>query len=397
MSETICLKNEVHLYGTRRKSIAIMSVYDPDGIIDDYIIYYLNSLKKVTERIIVAVNGQIDLEGESKLQKVADDIFIRPNKGFDFGAYKDVIDNYLPYEIWDKYEEIILCNDTCFGPFVPFETIFDVMDRRGLQFWSINYRDNLLLPYYESYFMVFSGKALGLLKSFFRETVDDSITEISYAQGYEHSLSELIMQQKILSGFYTSGQETYPNLDIYKAPDYAIEYLGLPFLKKRCFSPKIMQKDNCCKALNLIQKNTDYPIEYIFRSISRNYGLDMEKENIEAPNKSFPHSFWKFYISHQELISFCRKHKKVYLYGKGYMSVFILARFRRYMNEFSGYIVSDGHYTKEMEADRKTYPLSMIDKSAPIIVALLEKNTQDVKETLKGYPNAVFLSVPNNL
>ena len=38
-------------------TIAIMSVYDPDGIVDDYIIYFLLSLKKVADRIIIAVNG----------------------------------------------------------------------------------------------------------------------------------------------------------------------------------------------------------------------------------------------------------------------------------------------------------------------------------------------------
>lgn len=385
------------MIGNRKKTLALMSIYDPEGIVDDYIIYYLRELRKVATRIIALINGRINTESEKRLREVVEDVYIRQNKGFDFGAFKDVLENYLPPKILNEYQELILCNDTCFGPFISFEQIFADMDERNLEFWSINYRDNVLLPYYESYFMVFAGKALGLIKDFLRDTVNPKITKIEYAQGYEHSLSELIMQRKVAAGYFTSGQENYPNLDIYKAPDYAIRYLGLPFMKKRCFSFKILEKDNCQAALEIIRENTDYPIEYIFYSVKRCYGLDIEKNDLGIARKSLPHSFWKFYISRPEVIFFCNKNKKVYLYGKGYMSVFILARFQRYMNEFGGYIVSDEYYTEEMKADEMVYPLSMIDTNTPIIVALLENKSKEVRGLLRGYFNVVFLSIAEKM
>ena len=55
-------------------SLAIMSVYDPDGIIDDYIIFYLTSLKTVADRIIVVINGKLNVSGEHKLRTVTDEI-----------------------------------------------------------------------------------------------------------------------------------------------------------------------------------------------------------------------------------------------------------------------------------------------------------------------------------
>lgn len=227
--------------------LAVLSVYDPDGMIDDYIVYYIDSLKTVADRIVVVVNGRLGAEGEHKLRKAADDIYMRSNTGFDFGAYKDVLLNRMPDRIWDDYRELILCNDTCFGPFVPFEKIFNSMDKRKLEFWSIHYMDNELLPHYQSYFMVFSGKALGLIKAFLEKVVDEKIVDIAYVQGYEHSLSESMMQQKSISaGYYTSGQEDYPNLDIYRSPDYAIRYLGLPFLKKMFPSSAVNRKKLLC-------------------------------------------------------------------------------------------------------------------------------------------------------
>ena len=64
------------MYTIQRKSITIMSVYDAEGIIDDYVLYYLNSLRKATDRVVVAVNGYVNAEGNDRLQRVADDIFI---------------------------------------------------------------------------------------------------------------------------------------------------------------------------------------------------------------------------------------------------------------------------------------------------------------------------------
>lgn len=382
------------MIGNRKKTLALMSIYDPEGIVDDYIIYYLRELRKVATRIIALINGRINTESEKRLREVVEDVYIRQNKGFDFGAFKDVLENYLPPKILNEYQELILCNDTCFGPFISFEQIFAKMDKCNLDFWSINYRDNTLLPYYESYFMVFAGRTLTLIREFLRDVVDANTTKMECAQGYEHNLSELIMQKEVAAGYFTFGQENYPNLDIYKSPDYAIRCLGLPFMKKRCFSPQIMEKDNCQAALQIIQKNTDYPLQYILRSVRRCYGLDIEKYNLGIARNSLPHSFWKFYVSRQEVILFCKKYKKIYLYGKGYMAGFLMARYRRYMNEFGGYIVSDEYYTKEMETDMMVYPLSKISRNTSIIVALLEKTSQEVRGLLKGYSHALFLSVP---
>ena len=35
--------------------LAVLSVYDPDGMIDDYIVYYIDSLKTVADRIVVEI------------------------------------------------------------------------------------------------------------------------------------------------------------------------------------------------------------------------------------------------------------------------------------------------------------------------------------------------------
>ena len=49
------------------KRLAILSVYDENGIVDRYLEFYINSLLEVVDRLIIVVNGKI---GESDLKKI---------------------------------------------------------------------------------------------------------------------------------------------------------------------------------------------------------------------------------------------------------------------------------------------------------------------------------------
>lgn len=377
-------------------SITIMSIYDPCGIVDDYIIFYLSSLKTVTDRIIIAVNGELTSTGKSKLSTVTDEIYIRKNTGFDFGAYKDVVENYLRPEEITQYQELILCNDTCFGPFIPFTDIFSEMNVEDLGVWSINYMDDCLLPHFQSYFLVFRGEGIKIILDFLHEEVDSRTTELAQVHGYEHALSEILLMEGVKSDFYTSKTHVSHNIDIFRAPDYAIKYLGFPMLKKKAFSEDFYKKENCLGALYLIAENTGYPLRYILESVKRIYQKDVKNEMI-SPYRSDIYTFGGNDTTREEVIEFCRKHRKVYVYGNGYMSVLFMARFRRYMNEFGGYIVSDDYFEKGFYKGEKIYPLSCIERNTPIVVALMKQSTLQVMDKILGWENVLFLSLkPEN-
>lgn len=57
---------------------------------------------------------------------------VRENAGYDAGAYKFAIFKYLKIEEIRQYEELILCNDTFIGPFVPLKDIFDTMAKESV-------------------------------------------------------------------------------------------------------------------------------------------------------------------------------------------------------------------------------------------------------------------------
>lgn len=375
------------------QTLAVMSIYDAEGVIDDYVVFYLDSLKKVVDRLIVAVNGKLTDEGEEKLSALTKEVYIRPNIGFDFGAYKDVLENYLQPEELCCYDELVLCNDTCYGPFVPFTEIFTQMRRTDAELWSINYVEDSLLPHFQSYFLNFRGEtAIKLAMNFLREKVDAGNTELLQACGYEHGLSEVILSSNIKTDYYTSKVQGFHNLDIYGAPDYAMEILNYPMLKKKAFSKNLALQDNCRRALQIIAQRKNYPVSYILKNVARMYHRDFSYalcNKYQTEIKFFERNC----VSTQDVIMFCKKHKKIYLYGNGLMSFQFLARFEQYIQDFVGYIVSDEYYSGSSYHDKKVYTLSQIADDASIVVALMKRSAMEVRGKLQGRSNILFLSI----
>lgn len=166
---------------TKTNRTAVYFFFDKDGVIRDYNLFFINSLKDVAQRILVVSNGQLTEESLKKLKRLNIDIYTRENKGFDVWAYKDAMD-YIGWKDIVACDELILCNFTCYGPIYPFQEMFDTMAQRNCDFWGAAKhpeQQNYLLPnnqgwIYEhimSYFMVIRHNML--VSPYFKEYWDN--------------------------------------------------------------------------------------------------------------------------------------------------------------------------------------------------------------------------------
>lgn len=114
--------------------IGIFCFYDKEGIVDEYVEFLLKELCRCLSSLVIIINGNVSVKGRLILEKYTDEIYIRDNKGFDGGAYKDVLINMLGWSRIQKYDELVLCNDTFYGPFVSFESIFNDMESTRADF-----------------------------------------------------------------------------------------------------------------------------------------------------------------------------------------------------------------------------------------------------------------------
>ena len=366
------------------KRLCIFSLYDPEGQIDEYIYYWLKEFCKICDRIIVVSNGH--LKREHRLSQYAEQIIERENTGFDGGAYADVLTNHLSYEEIQKFDEIILCNDTCYGPFVPMEEIFEEMDSKENDFWGIQLWDEGYAKWINSFFWVFRNKVIADKGwyAYFKDRIDQSAISMAEAYGnYEMGLNLWLAEHGYMAGYYAIPVEMH-NM---KCPDYFIEKKKFPFLKKRSFCPEHYHEDNLRRALGLIRES-GYDLNLIILNISRKYEISdeiklmagsaaMDEQYLKYETKEY--SVDKASKTPEEIIEFIQKNndKDMYVYGAGAFGSRVYLVFRSYIKNFKGFVVSKKSMNSVL--GEKMYGIDEIDfERSAIIIGMDKKNTTEV-------------------
>ncbi len=81
--------------------------------LSDHVVFQLNEMRPLFEKIIVVSNSQLSPNDLSRL--TYDEFIQRKNSGFDFAAWSDGIE-HVGWEELIKFDSVTLMNDTCFGP-----------------------------------------------------------------------------------------------------------------------------------------------------------------------------------------------------------------------------------------------------------------------------------------
>lgn len=120
-----------------RSRLGIFVFFDPQGIVDRYVIQLLRGLRPNVTRLVVVSNIALTEAAEGLLREQCDAVFIRENKGLDAAAFKQGLTSFCGWEEVTKYDEVVLINDTFFGPIHSFDDMFAEMSRRDIDFWGM--------------------------------------------------------------------------------------------------------------------------------------------------------------------------------------------------------------------------------------------------------------------
>lgn len=377
--------------------LAVFCFYDKDGIVDEYIEYLLKELGQCTKRLIIVVNGLLDQTGKLILKKYSNEIVIRENKGFDAGAYKDVLINYLTEQELQEYDELVLCNHTFFGPFLPFCKIFDKMKSSKCEFWGFNYLEDHISNYLQSNFLVFR-KSVICERDFylyFKTQIDEKTVVIKdvYAQFERGLFSFLVKTMKKTWASYIEVNNCEP----YKSCNYCIKKYHLPLLKRKAFSSPIYNIHNVIDALQYIKKNTEYDISLIISSVNRAYGFKMEQKEVESFQVDFTKTE-EYYIpismgAHEKIERFINNGTDIYIYGTGSWARTLYWIYLRTNKKFKGFIVSDGEemcYPEIFSHSVHFYSAVANKESIGIIVGLYDQ-VDEVRNFIKQEENVLYL------
>ena len=134
------------------RRLVIFSHYDIDNIIDDYVIHYLTSLQAASCDIIFVSTSQLSERELAKVSPICSKTLYRENLGYDFMSYKvGILETGIDIL---SYDEILICNDSVYGPFCDLSHIFETMASRKCDFWGMTSTlENS--PHIQSYFILF--------------------------------------------------------------------------------------------------------------------------------------------------------------------------------------------------------------------------------------------------
>ena len=259
------------------KRLALFSFYNESGIVRAFIYYYLEKLAGISD-VAVIVNGSLQPESESLLRSKGYRVFRRENKGFDFGAWKEFLLSNAP-AFYSQYDELILCNCSCYGPVYPFSQIFDEMDSRECDFWGLyrhpglRDRKHSIPPHLQSYFLVIRERLFH----------DRCLREYFSAQRYAETWNDAVGQETSFTsyfegkGFVSSSflgsvfSEYIENPTIFM-PAKLLE-LKFPLVKRKCFTTefgyinKISSAAQIKDVLSFLREKTDYPADFIYEDL----------------------------------------------------------------------------------------------------------------------------------
>lgn len=268
--------------------LAVYSFYDKDGIVDDYVPFFLKDIKRNASEVILVSNGKLTEESKLKLKGTADVILERENKGFDFWGYKTGIE-YYGWEKISEYDELIICNSTVYGPLYPFEEMFGEMNKRDLDFWGITqYHNNendapdikfgYLPNHIQSYFMVFR-KSIFLNNEF-----KEYWKTLQPIKSYEEAVgeNEAVLTKKFEDlGYkwdvyvYDRELKDHTSSAIFYYPLELIKNKKCPVIKVKTFSRCYNNNVDSARGMSMlgvtdyIKKHTNYNVDLIFDNILR--------------------------------------------------------------------------------------------------------------------------------
>ena len=259
------------------RRLALYSFYSKYGSAGSFVYYYIRELLKSADVVFLA-NGILSADARTRLEEMGCQVRVRDNKGFDFGAWKDFLLSE-DASFYSRYDEIILCNSSCYGPVFPFSVIFDEMESRSCDFWGLyrnpgsKERKRNIPPHIQSYFLVL-GKKL-----FSDRCFRDYFSGLAYAGSWE----EAVRQEVSFTGYFEERgfvSSSYLGSSLSKfiedptilMPAELLEQ-RFPLIKRKCFTAdysyinKISSSAQIRNLLCFLRAKTDYPADLIYEDL----------------------------------------------------------------------------------------------------------------------------------
>ncbi len=265
------------------KRLNIFAYFDPDGVVDDYVVYLLREMRCYCTEQHLVVNGFLLPDEEEKLAPFCDVIIKRENEGYDITAYKV---GFLSVKDIERFDEVLFFNQSIYGPLFSMENMFCDMAGRDVDFWGLTrhkggmastWDNKPFPPHLQSFFFAVRGEMLqdGRFKEYWQNLAD--------IDGYWSAVDthEVKFTQYFASLGYrwdsyidTTKYESINDYHLMGMPELVLE-MGCPFVKRKSFLTdnvdylSSVQGSATNSIYKYIKNKTVYPFELIAQNLLR--------------------------------------------------------------------------------------------------------------------------------
>ena len=259
------------------KRLCLFAGFSPKQKIEQYVVYYLKSLSETVD-VYYCADNDLSAEETAKIAPFVKGVFLGKHSKYDFGSWAKIIDA-VGWDFIERYDEMILTNDSCFGPICPLQPIFDKMDALDCDAWGLAKNKFLM-----SFFLVVKKRMFlrDDFRAFFKELKPSA--DKTYFVQCEKRLSGILcsgktaafLEKKDLKSLYKQHRREIKSalrqvipfplrlimrirtnkIRLYDNEALILPFLGFPFIKKNAFY--MFNSVVPMFGLTFIQRFTDY-------------------------------------------------------------------------------------------------------------------------------------------
>lgn len=269
------------------KRAAIFVFFEKEGIVGKYVEYLLSEIQQNVIDLFIISNGRLRKEEKDKLYGFTDYVYERENEGYDGGAYKEILCDIIRFSNLKNWDELLLVNDTFYGPFCPLLSIFEQMEPLPCDFWGLTLhgerRDEYIsiAEHIQSYFMVIRSKMLH------SRYFSDFWLDMRNIHSFQEAVSNFEIEFTIFfskHGFtYDAWLDTTYLENEYcrqavNIPHYMAEELitkkNFPVLKRKALTEPNPYFSNPLNIIKYIEQYTNYDVGMIWEDILRRFSIE---------------------------------------------------------------------------------------------------------------------------
>ena len=145
-----------------KRRTAVFASFAGDGRVPETDLCYLRGLRDVCDNVVYVANNPLLPEEKDRLRGLVCAALCECHGEYDFGSYKRGWLLAKEAGLLDPSvcDEVVLANNSCYGPVFPFSKTFAAMSSRPCDFWGLSACRVLGRDHLQSFFLVFRRRVL---------------------------------------------------------------------------------------------------------------------------------------------------------------------------------------------------------------------------------------------